>query len=206
MRPGDGADPGVYGPLREFFDRAAATWDATVTVPHPFLDRLVRAAALRPGDAVLDAGCGTGVLLPRLAQVVGPAGRVYALDISTAMLERAAARLPSAVLLCAPAEAIPLAAASVRAVLCYSAFPHFPDQGRAVREMARVLGPGGRLVIGHAEAREAINRLHRQLGGVVAGHLLPDDAVMRAYLEGAGLREVCLEDGPAGYLLVAEKP
>lgn len=208
MNQEGGASAGgeAYRVLREFFDRAAATWDERVTVADAFIRRMLDAAALRPGDAVLDVGCGTGVLLPYLWELVGPAGRIYALDISPAMLERAQTRLPRAVFLCAPAEAIPLPEGSCRAVVCYSAFPHFPDQARAMAEMARVLSPGGRLVIGHAESREAINRLHRELGGVVADHLLPDDRTMRLLLGRAGLREIALSDGPAGYLLVAARP
>lgn len=194
---------GAYGPLREFFDRAAAHWDEQVTVNPAFLARVVEVACLGPGDSVLDVGCGTGVLLPHLLDRVGEKGRVYALDISPLMLERARARCPRAVCLCAPAEAIPLPAGSCRAVVCYSAFPHFPDQGRALAEMARVLAPGGRVVVAHAESRQAINDLHRRLGGPVAHHLLPDEATMGRLVARAGLRVISFSDGPGGYLLVA---
>ncbi|MDI6894951.1 MAG: methyltransferase domain-containing protein [Bacillota bacterium] len=192
-----------YRHLQAFFDRAAATWDEKVTVAHAFIRRMLAATGLGRGETVLDVGCGTGVLLPGLGELVGREGRVYALDISPAMLERARVRFPDATYLCAPAEAIPLPDGTCRVVVCYSAFPHFPDQGRAMAEMARVLSPGGRLVIGHAESREAINHFHRGLGGAVADHLLPDHHTMLLLLRHAGLREITLTDGPAGYLLVA---
>lgn len=192
----------VYRPLREFFDQAAADWDERVTVDPDFLATVVDVACLRPGDTALDVGCGTGVLLPHLLSRVGDAGRVYALDISPLMLERARARCPQAVCLCAPAEAIPLPAGSCRAVVCYSAFPHFPDQARALAEMARVVATGGRVVIAHAESRQAINDMHRRLGGPVAHHLLPDEATMRRLVAQVGLRVMSFRDA-AGYLLVA---
>lgn len=71
--------------------------------------------------------------------------------------------------------------------------------------MARVLKRGGRLVIFHPESREAVNRLHRSLGGIVANDLLPDEATMRAVLEAAGLNMVKIEDAPHRYLAVARK-
>ncbi|MEW6546121.1 MAG: methyltransferase domain-containing protein [Bacillota bacterium] len=196
----------AYAALRAFFDQAAASWDETVQVDADLIRWVLAHACLRPGDTVLDVGCGTGVLLPYLLDLVGPGGRVYALDISPAMLEKARAKYPSVTYLCAPAEEIPLPERSCRAVVCYSAFPHFPDQGRAVAEMARVLSPGGRLVIAHARSREAINRLHRELGGPVAHHLLPDDGTMRSLLGRSGLCEITLADGEGGYLLVACRP
>jgi len=123
------------------------------------------------------------------------------------MLEQARAKGFSGVdYLCAPVEDIPLPDASCQAVICYSAFPHFADQRRAVAEMARVLAAGGRLVIAHAESREAINSLHAGMDGPVVSHKLPENAVMRSYLRSAGLQEVNFRDGPQGYLVVARRP
>ena len=56
--------------------------------------RAIDALHLRPGDVVLDAGCGTGWCLPRLARAVGPAGRIVAFDPSPEMLALARTRLP----------------------------------------------------------------------------------------------------------------
>jgi len=192
---------------REYFDRAAADWDEKVTVDPERIRAVLTHARLGRGDTVLDVGAGTGVLLPFLLEVVGPAGKVFALDISPAMLEQARSKgFRGVEYLCAPAEDIPLPEESCRAVICWSAFPHFADQRRAMIEMGRVLAPGGRLVIAHADSRQAVNEFHAGLRGTVAGHRLPEDSTMRGFLETAGLEEVLLADGPGGYLLVAAKP
>jgi len=93
----------------DFFENLAMTWDETTTVVADKIERIVGEADLRPGDAVLDVGSGTGVLLPFLSRAVGPTGRIYELDISPAMLEQARAKgFAEADYLCAPAEDIPL--------------------------------------------------------------------------------------------------
>lgn len=105
----------------------------------------------------------------------------------------------------ADVEHIPLPDASFDEVICNSAFPHFPDKLRAAREMARVLKPGGRLVVCHPESREKINNLHLSLGGVVGNDLLPDGATMQAIFTAAGLEGIKIEDEAHRYLLVGRK-
>jgi len=72
--------------------------------------------------------------------------------------------------------------------------------------MKRVLLPGGRLVIAHAESREAINNRHANIDGPVVSHRLPEDSIMRSHLRAAGLQEMTLTDSEEGYLLVAVRP
>lgn len=188
-----------------YFDQLAATWDRESRVTPEKIKEILSYARIRPGERVLDAGCGTGILLPFLRGLVGPGGKVYALDLSEKMLAEARSKFPypEIVYLLAPAEDIPLPEACCEAVVCFSAFPHFVDKPRAVREMARVLRPGGRMLIAHAQGRGAVNRRHAQLGGALAEDLLPDAAEMRRLLAAAGLREVTLTDREDLYLLLA---
>jgi SAM-dependent methyltransferase len=133
--------PGV----REGYDRWAATYDAT---PNPLvaLDRRVALPLLdpRPGETVLDAGCGTGVHLRRL---VAARTRAVGLDFSLGMLRRARARAPRADLVRADLNrALPVAPGAFDAVLSCLVSEHLTDLGRFFREAFAALRRGGRLV------------------------------------------------------------
>lgn len=111
----------------------------------------VYAAALRPGEWVLDLGCGAGLDTIVAAQAVGPTGRVIALDFAAAMTCQtsaavAALQLEQVTVCQASAEALPLPSASVDCVLVNGLFNLAPDKQRVIAEAARVTRPGGRLV------------------------------------------------------------
>ncbi|RLC93267.1 MAG: ubiquinone biosynthesis protein UbiE, partial [Chloroflexi bacterium] len=75
---------------RQFFDQAAADWDALeVKETHVRLREIVAELTIAPEAAVLDVGCGTGILLPLLRESVNGDGRIVALDLSGEMLKRA---------------------------------------------------------------------------------------------------------------------
>ena len=100
-------------------------------------------AEMPPGLA-LDAACGTGHLTRLL---LGLGHRVIGVDASEAMLERARRDLPAADFRVGSLSALPAAPSSVDLVTCGLALTHVPALGPAVRELARVLRPGGRMVV-----------------------------------------------------------
>jgi ubiquinone/menaquinone biosynthesis C-methylase UbiE len=110
-------------------------------------------ARLRDGDRVLDVGAGTGLIALEARRHVGSDGLVVALDVSADALRECrvlAERQPSAARLGVvqgSAERLPLSDGSVDAVLTRSVLIYVRDQGRAAREIRRVLGPGGRASI-----------------------------------------------------------
>ena len=169
---------------REFFDRAAASWDAGRS---ELLGREaggLALAALVPRDTLLlDLGTGTGGLLPLFGRHLD---RVVAVDLSRGMLGRAQERVResgvSVELVRADVESLPVATASVDGVVANMILHHLPDPPRLFREMARVLRPGGRGVVVDFESHDATWLMEEE------GHRWPG-------FEPAELREYCRQSG-----------
>ena len=126
-----------------------ALWQAQLA---PARTALLDWAALRPGEAVLDVACGTGLVALPAAEAVGPAGRVCGIDIAGRMVEAAAAGatargLRHATFARMDAESLALPDASFDVAFCALGLMYVPDPGAAVREMRRVVRPGGRVLV-----------------------------------------------------------
>jgi ubiquinone/menaquinone biosynthesis C-methylase UbiE len=195
--------------LQEYFDQLAPTWDQELTTREKLksLSNVVKELGIKHGYYVLDIGTGTGILLPFLIAELGNEGKIVALDFSAEMLCQAKAKNFQPIVDFAQADvlAIPLADDSVDLAMCNSAFPHFDDKVRALKEITRVLRNNGRLVICHTMGRNMINQLHQSIGGAVANDLLPDEFQLRELINKAGLRVTHFEDSPERYLVIAEK-
>jgi ubiquinone/menaquinone biosynthesis C-methylase UbiE len=146
-----GAD--MTGPTyRESYSQNAAENYERYFVPsigRPVAANLIEAAALRPGERVLDVACGTGIVARLAAERVGPRGAVEGLDPNPGMLavaREAARSAPSIAWHEAPAEAIPLPDERFDVVLCGMGLQFFSDREAGLREMRRVLVSGGRLL------------------------------------------------------------
>ena len=113
-------------------------------------EEFVRALAPRAGERVLDVGCGPGFLARIVAQAVGPSGAVRGVDISEPLLAVArehCADLPWIAVTKAGATELPFPDAHFDAAICTQVLEYVPDVDAALREMHRVLKPGGRLVV-----------------------------------------------------------
>jgi len=109
--------------------------------------RVIDAAHLVAGHRVLDVACGTGVLAQAVAERVGPSGSTVGVDINEAMLSIAREKEPAIEWRKAPAEALPFDDLSIDSVVSQFGLMYFEDQQLALREMMRVLKPGGTLAI-----------------------------------------------------------
>ena len=115
------------------------------------------ALALTRDDELLDVGCGTGAAVREAAETVR---RAVGLDLSPAMIEQArklAAGLADVEFRVADvSQPFPFADGEFTAVVCTTAFHHFPEPIETIAEMSRVLAPGGRLVIADANRRHPV--------------------------------------------------
>jgi demethylmenaquinone methyltransferase / 2-methoxy-6-polyprenyl-1,4-benzoquinol methylase len=135
--------------VRRMFDRIAPVYDAMNRVMTAGLDRRWRKATVRetvrPDDRVLDACCGTGDLA--VAARAAGAGEIVGVDFSERMLERARRKAPELEWIRADVLALPLEDGSFDSAVVGFGVRNVEDLEAAIRELRRVLRPGGRLGI-----------------------------------------------------------
>jgi demethylmenaquinone methyltransferase/2-methoxy-6-polyprenyl-1,4-benzoquinol methylase len=145
------------GDVERMFDRIAGPYDLMNRLMTVGLDQRWRAlaaaeAGVGPGAQVLDACCGTGDLALALARRVGPNGRVTGLDFSDRMLDKARQKpLPDGAAevewIRGDAMAMPFAEGSFAAATVGFGIRNLPDVDAGLRELARVVRRGGRIVV-----------------------------------------------------------
>lgn len=188
--------------VQEFFAARAADWDTRFPDDGPAYAAAVAELGLRAGDRVLDAGCGTGRALPPLRAAVGPSGVVLGADLTPAMLREAvrAGRDRDGTLLLTDVAALPLRAGSLDAVFGAGLISHLPNPAEDLRELARVVRPGGVLALFHPIGRAALAARHGR-------PLTPDDLRaepnLRPLLAGSGWRLTSYVDEDARFLALA---
>jgi len=175
----------------------------------PWAKLLLEAADLRRGESVLDVATGPGTVARLAAVRLGAEGRVVAIDIAQPMLDIAKAKAPPPGAAPieyrnSPAAPLPAAAGAFDAVLCQQGLQFFPDRPAALREMRRVLKPGGRAAIAvwaelernqifasfHAALRDRAPAALAEL--IVAPFSWPSGAALKSAAEDAGFRDVRL--------------
>lgn len=156
-------------------------------------------AAIQSGQRVLDVACGTGVLACAAANRAGPDGSIVGLDPNDEMLRVARRKGTEIEWRSGVAESLPFPDQSFDAVVSQFGFMFFEDRPGALREMMRVLKPGGRLAVAVCDALDhspgyavLAELLHRLFGASVAEafrapFVCGDRDLLRAYAEQGGI-------------------
>ncbi|WBO67853.1 class I SAM-dependent methyltransferase [Streptomyces camelliae] len=190
--------------VQEFFGARAADWDSRFPDDGPAYAAAVDDLGLRPGDRVLDAGCGTGRALPPLRAAVGPSGVVLGADLTPEMLQAAvrAGRERDGWLLLADVAALPLRPQTLDAVFAAGLIAHLPNPVDNLRELARVVRPGGTLALFHPIGRAA---LAARQGRQVTPDDLRAETNLGPLLARSGWRMTSYVDEDARFLALATR-
>ncbi|WP_123963457.1 class I SAM-dependent methyltransferase [Streptomyces sp. TLI_185] len=190
--------------VQEFFGARAADWDSRFPDDGPAYAAAVAELGLREGDRVLDAGCGTGRALTPLRAAVGPSGVVVGADLTPAMLQAAvlAGRGHDGQLLLADVAALPLRSEALDAVFAAGLIAHLPQPAENLRELARVVRPGGTLALFHPIGRAA---LAARQGRRITPDDLRAEPNLRPLLAVSGWRMTSYVDEDARFLALAAR-
>lgn len=192
---------------RTYFDGLSSRWDGFTDAAkvRGALTAVLQPYAIHTDEHIVDLGCGTGNLSHVLCAGLGPRGRVTAVDISPAMIDVASGRLqdPRVRWVVADAMSLPIERNTADRVICFSAWPHFPDPLSVARELGRVLRASGSLHIVHIDAREKINAIHTGVGGAIGQDILPPAGDLVALLRDAGFDPYEHVDDPDAYRVSA---
>lgn len=188
--------------VQEFFTARAADWDSRFPDDGPAYAAAVDELGLQAGDRVLDAGCGTGRALPPLRAAVGPSGVVLGADLTPAMLREAAraGRDRDGQLLLTDVAALPLRSRSLDAVFGAGLISHLGNPAEDLRELARVVRPGGVLALFHPIGRAALAARH---GRALTPGDLRAEPNLRPLLAGSGWRLTSYADEDSRFLALA---
>jgi ubiquinone/menaquinone biosynthesis C-methylase UbiE len=195
-RGGASAPPAAAFSFAESYERALVgplfrPWAAML------LDRLPR----HTGARVLDVACGTGIVARLARRRFGAPARIVGVDRNAAMLAVARQLEPDVEWREGDAAALPLDDASVDVVLCHQGLQFFADRPAALREMRRVVAPGGVVAIGVWRSLEE-NGLFHELGAIAerfvgpvadARHGFPDAGALADLISDAGFADVVVE-------------
>jgi ubiquinone/menaquinone biosynthesis C-methylase UbiE len=192
--------------VRGYFNRLAPEWDV-MAPKEPRLKEYLLRFGIAEGDRVLDAGAGTGISTVLVRECAGSSGFVVAQDMAEAMLRGAQKRLGGEGAACVGSDAqdLPFQEGAFDKILCFSAFPHFPDQRKALEEMRRVLKRRGKALVLHAGSHEKINAFHAALDAPVRNDVLPSPEDLRALFEKAGFDVLRAEESDSVYWVEAVK-
>jgi SAM-dependent methyltransferase len=172
---------------------------------------VVALTGLRSGDHVLDVACGTGALTRFVTNSIGLHGRVVGLDLSPDMLAAARA-VPRDIPISVPVEwhegdvqALPFEDESFARVFCTFGLMFFPDRVAALKEMRRVLKPGGRMALavwgamkkcpGQTAIKECWERHFGtdEAAGFVRQHVLGNPEIVHSLIHEAGYSQVSVQ-------------
>jgi ubiquinone/menaquinone biosynthesis C-methylase UbiE len=135
-------------------------------------DLVDRARPIGPSDRILDLGCGTGIVARILRERLGGGARITGLDVNAGMLAKARSIAPDIEWVEGSATALPFANGSFEVVFAQQVLQFVPDREQAMREIKRVLVPGGRLIASTWRPR-TYQPLFDALGLLAEKHLGP---------------------------------
>jgi SAM-dependent methyltransferase len=166
------------------------------------LERIVAQGKIKTGHTVLDVGTGTGILIPIINKY--DPGRIYACDLSEAMLEQLSSKkFPNVETILADVRDLKLPGDGIDVVFINACYPNMVDKTGAFRNLSRMMTPGGRMVISHPLGKSFIHTLSAATPFPLDE--FPDKSDAQELFKPFGFEIETFIDEPELYILVASK-
>lgn len=192
---------------KEFFNEHADQWDEISRHDVSKIRYIVSLLGLSGTERILDVGTGTGIMVPYYEERL-TSGSIFAIDYSEKMIRKAMEKYPEHSHK-VRYDVIDLYDLSTKElfddIVCYSCFPHFPYQRKAISILSDHLKSGGKLMIAHSSSKTHINEVHRSGGEVISNDFLPKIEDLKLMMVDAGLRPVFEQDDEEYYILIGKK-
>ncbi|MCD6407967.1 class I SAM-dependent methyltransferase [bacterium] len=174
---------------REFFNKIALEWENEIPECEK-LERVVERAKIEEGNIILDAGAGTGVLIPFLLKKVGRKGKIYAIDYAEKMVEIMKSKnFPeNVVVLHSDIHKTTFRENFFDRIIANASFPHFQNKKKALEEIHRILKKNGLFIISHPAGRKKVNEIHRKVHPSVRKDIIPDMKTLIKMVEREGFK------------------
>lgn len=170
--------------IRRYFNGLAQDWNSKQSEQDEKIYQLLSHLDLKRCNAILDMGCGTGVLFPFLNNLTQGKATIFAIDFAEGMAREAAQQnYPAVKILCGCARYLPLLDNSIDLIIAFHVFPHIQGKNLALKECWRVLKPGGELAIMHLHGSQETSAIHKEIGGTVKNHELHSGTELGCMLE-----------------------
>ena len=195
---------------QQFFNHHAPSWNSADTRQKvESLQKIFRQINLEMQEMVLDLGCGTGILVPILLELLQRQGKIIEFDFSLEMLKQNK-------LLCQPnkqhllrlngdAHHLPFASQRFTFLACFAVLPHLSRPGQAYQEWFRVLRSGGKLLILHLMSSQLLNQFHSQAGEEIQCDYLSPAEKVAEQIKTEGFQVLQVQEREDLYLILARK-
>ncbi len=205
----------THAARKAFFNERADTWlDKLYKNPDTGdhdryseqIKTIIAPLNIKPGDHVLDLGCGSGVLVPYLLRYLGDAGRLFEMDYAEKMIaqNQKIHGDNKITFVCSDVMDMPFKADFFDSIVCFACFPHFENKGAALEKMAGSLKQNHPLIISHLMSSHEIAG-HHSSETAVARDQLPTRSEMEDFCEESNLLITKFIDEPGFYFLSAKK-
>jgi len=193
---------------KEFFNEHAAQWDSISVHDLQKVRRIVSLLELSGHERILDVGTGTGIMIPFYEENL-TSGSILAVDYSENMIKQAMMKYPESTHNRVKYKVVDIYDMGMDEkfddVVCYSCFPHFPYQERAIHILAGHLEKDGKLMIAHSSSKKHINEVHKTGGEVISNDFLPKIEDLKDMMINAGLEPIFEQDDEAYYIIIGKK-